>query len=283
VKHHHTTILDKSGDPARHAVEPARRATMSLRGRFKRSCLVGGFAAIVATSVVGTADMASATPAGRVLASPCLNFRSAASGTSTLVNCIPVNVTIAIDCTANGTAVTGPYGTTTLWDHTVYNGQAGYVSDAWVYTGSANAVAGTCAAPPPPAPTPAPTSGRTIGLKVSTNLGVAGYCTWGALEQWRANTGYYPSWSGDAMYWASTAKRNGWTVVPNAETRSIVVFQPGVQGARSSGHVGWVTSVDNRADGRYITFIEMNGTAGFNKWDNRTVKDIAGMSYILAP
>jgi uncharacterized protein YraI len=82
---------------------------------------------------------------------PCLNLRAGPNGSSALVGCIPYQTTIAIDCVTDGNSVTGPYGATTLWDHTAYGGQAGYVSDAYVYTGQAAAVAPPCSAPPPPA------------------------------------------------------------------------------------------------------------------------------------
>jgi uncharacterized protein YraI len=87
--------------------------------------------------------------AGRILISPCLNLRAGPNGSTSLVGCIPVNTTINIDCTASGNAVTGPYGTETLWDHTTYNGTAGYVADAWVYTGTNGPVAPSCSAPKP--------------------------------------------------------------------------------------------------------------------------------------
>jgi len=87
--------------------------------------------------------------AGRILISPCLNLRAGPNGSTSLVGCIPVNTTINIDCTASGNAVTGPYGTESLWDHTTYNGTAGYVADAWVYTGTSGPVAPSCSAPRP--------------------------------------------------------------------------------------------------------------------------------------
>ena len=105
----------------------------------------------------------------------------------------------------------------------------------------------------------------------------------GALEQWKARGGYYLHVAGNARYWANSARSYGWTVVADAQPRSIVVFQPGVHGASQYGHVGYVTSTSRRSDGLFITFIEMNGTAGAYHYDTRTVKDIAGMSYILEP
>jgi hypothetical protein len=47
---------------------------------------------------------------------------------------------VTIKCQTHGTSVTGTYGTTTLWDFI----GTGYVSDAYVSTGSDGQVAPTC-------------------------------------------------------------------------------------------------------------------------------------------
>ena len=251
--------------------------------RSKRT-IAGAVLAVVGTTVGVLFATSGAAPAGavgtgRIMASPCLNTRSGPTTSAAVQGCIPYNASIAIDCTAYGTAVNGYYGTETLWDHTSYGGFSGFVSDSWVYTGTSQPVAPACSAPPPP-----PSSGRAMGQTESRNMAVAGQCTWGALEQWHQATGYYPYLTGNAKDWANSARAHGWTVVLDAQPRSIVVFQPGVQGADPTyGHVAWVTSTQRRSDGLYITMTEMNGTAGPYKYDVRTLKDIAGMSYILAP
>lgn len=57
-----------------------------------------------------------------------------------------------------------------------------------------------------------------------------------------------------------------------------------MQGADPTyGHVAWVDSVEQRADGLYINITEMNGAAGPGVYNTRTVQDVVGMSYILAP
>jgi surface antigen len=123
---------------------------------------------------------------------------------------------------------------------------------------------------------------RTVGATRDYNAGFAGQCTFGANDRFHATTGRYGAWSGDAWQWATSAKATGWTVVPNAQARSIVVFQPGIQGAGRYGHVAWVDSVESRSDGLYIHVTEMNWV-GVGLWSHRVVKDVAGMSYILAP
>jgi len=125
----------------------------SRRRQGRRS--VGALAAVLALlfgAIVAVASPASAAGTGRILASPCLNFRADAvvPGYNSMVGCIPYNASIMIDCVKNGVGVSGPYGYTTLWDHTSWGGVSGFVTDAYVYTGTSNAVAGPCGSAPPP-------------------------------------------------------------------------------------------------------------------------------------
>lgn len=79
-----------------------------------------------------------------IMQSPCTALRSSPSTSASDLVCVPQATRITIDCTKSGSSVSGPYGATTLWDHTTYAGKKGYVSDAWTYTGTAAAVTGTC-------------------------------------------------------------------------------------------------------------------------------------------
>lgn len=69
-----------------------------------------------------------------------LTVRSGPSTGSSAVGSVADGAKINITCQKNGTSVTGTYGTTTLWDF-IGNG---YVSDAYVLTGSDGQVAPTC-------------------------------------------------------------------------------------------------------------------------------------------
>ena len=82
-----------------------------------------------------------------------------------------------------------------------------------------------------------------------------------------------------------SAAAAGYTVVDDAQDRSIVVFQPGVGGASAIGHVAWVDSVATRPDGQWIHVTEMNNTSlgGPGVFDDRDVMSVAGMSYVLMP
>jgi hypothetical protein len=78
---------------------------------------------------------------GRVnTAGVALNIRANASTSAAIVGSVPDGAYVAITCQKRGTSVNGTYGTTTLWDK--ING--GYVSDAYVSTGSDGQVAPTC-------------------------------------------------------------------------------------------------------------------------------------------
>jgi hypothetical protein len=69
-----------------------------------------------------------------------LTVRSGPSTSSTAVDSVADGAEVKISCQKLGTSVTGTYGTTKLWDF-IGNG---YVSDAYVSTGSDGQVAKTC-------------------------------------------------------------------------------------------------------------------------------------------
>ncbi|GGU30616.1 peptidase [Streptomyces lavendofoliae] len=70
-----------------------------------------------------------------------VNVRSGPGTGYSLVKVLPEGVRVPINCQKPGQTVTGPYGTTALWDN-IANGQ--YVSDAYVNTGSDGYVAVRC-------------------------------------------------------------------------------------------------------------------------------------------
>lgn len=113
------------------------------------------------------------------------------------------------------------------------------------------------------------------------NTAPYGQCTWGAKDRFNARYGFYPDIYGNAKEWHASAINAGYSVDMNAVPHSIVVFQPGVHGADATyGHVGWVASVDIRADGsRSLLIKEMNWN-GDGAWHWRRVDDVVGMSYI---
>jgi surface antigen len=126
---------------------------------------------------------------------------------------------------------------------------------------------------------------RTTGRTQGANPGAPGQCTWGAAQKWFEDSGSYPALVGDATSWGDAATAAGWTVADDARDRSIVVFKPGVAGAGSIGHVAWVDSVSDTSDGQWIHVTEMNNSylGGAGIFNERDVRDVPGMSYILLP
>jgi surface antigen len=104
---------------------------------------------------------------------------------------------------------------------------------------------------------------RTKGQTVASNTFPKYQCTYGALYQAYMHYGLYPKVSGDAKYWYSKAASSGWTVTNEPESNTIVVWQPGYDGAGSpTGHVAWVEGIEYRSGVAYIHTAEMNIQSG---------------------
>lgn len=102
----------------------------------------------------------------------------------------------------------------------------------------------------------------TKGATTNRNLGYPLQCTEGALNNWHAYTGYWPSWSGNATQWSTTAAQNGYTVTTVPMAKSIVVF-PGTT-TNPAGHVAWVNSLTQNSAGAItlnVTEENYDGTA----------------------
>lgn len=95
----------------------------------KNKCDAGGTGG-GSSAVTGTVNTAGAD----------LTIRAKPDASSTAVGSVADGAKVQITCQINGTTVSGTYGTTSLWD---YIGN-GYVSDAYVATGSDGQVAPTC-------------------------------------------------------------------------------------------------------------------------------------------
>ncbi|MET7764753.1 SH3 domain-containing protein [Streptomyces sp. NPDC005393] len=70
-----------------------------------------------------------------------VNVRSGPSTNHRLIKVLPYNTRVPIRCQRHGQKVSGPYGTTDVWD-CIAPGQ--YVSDAYVQTGSDGFVTVPC-------------------------------------------------------------------------------------------------------------------------------------------
>ncbi|MEV0640772.1 SH3 domain-containing protein [Streptomyces sp. NPDC050619] len=71
-----------------------------------------------------------------------LNVRSGPGTSYPIIKSLPEGSRVQILCQTPGTTVTGPYGTSNIWDN-IANGQ--YVSDAYVNTGSDGYIRPRCA------------------------------------------------------------------------------------------------------------------------------------------
>ncbi|MEV5932029.1 SH3 domain-containing protein [Streptomyces sp. NPDC093250] len=70
-----------------------------------------------------------------------LNVRSGPGTGYSIVKVLPEGSSVRINCQTPGTRVSGPYGTSNIWDN-IGSGQ--YVSDAYIHTGSDGYVAPRC-------------------------------------------------------------------------------------------------------------------------------------------
>ncbi|MEV6962960.1 SH3 domain-containing protein [Streptomyces sp. NPDC051207] len=71
-----------------------------------------------------------------------VNVRSGPGTNYSIIKVLPEGTRVAINCQSPGTWITGPYGTTNIWDN-IANGQ--FVSDAYVNTGSDGYIRPRCA------------------------------------------------------------------------------------------------------------------------------------------
>ncbi|WP_410586480.1 hypothetical protein [Amycolatopsis sp. lyj-23] len=108
-------------------------------GIVKRMAGVAGIAAAIVVAGAGPALAASGTV--HTDSGAALTVRATPSTSGSSVGSIADGTAVTISCQTNGSTVDGKYGTSDIWDK-VGNG---YVSDAYVYTGSDGRVAPDCA------------------------------------------------------------------------------------------------------------------------------------------
>src|SRR2546421_1927237 len=117
-----------------------------------------------------------------------------------------------------------------------------------------------------------------LGVGVITQPGAGGLnrfafgqCTYWANMRYHALTGYWVPWLGNAYEWSYGAAASGWIVSSKPHVPSIIVLQPGVQGASYFGHVAIVEGID--ADGSVHTsnynWYSNGGWATLSYWDFR--------------
>lgn len=113
----------------------------------RRAIALAALAIPATILALSTPAQASSMVNGRVMARLGLNVHSG-SPTGPVIDTMPYNSTAQIYCWVGGPAITGPYGTTSVWDaingYTTPSGQnylfccgrEVFSSDAWLDTGS---------------------------------------------------------------------------------------------------------------------------------------------------
>ncbi|WP_216215631.1 SH3 domain-containing protein [Amycolatopsis aidingensis] len=100
------------------------------------------FAAVTGLVLAGVVPAGASVDGTVRTAGGPLNVRRAPTTTSTVVGSVDNGTKVTIDCQTHGTRISGELGTTTLWDYVPSLG--GYVSDAYMYTGSDGQIAPSC-------------------------------------------------------------------------------------------------------------------------------------------
>ena len=103
-----------------------------------------------------------------------------------------------------------------------------------------------------------PSSNQSYTGLPSAPSGTSGYdgftygqCTYYADFRYHQLTGNWVPWGGNAWEWAAGARASGWNVSSIPHVPSIIVLQPGVQGAGYFGHVAVVERINT--DGTVYT------------------------------
>ncbi|HEX4203295.1 MAG TPA: CHAP domain-containing protein [Ktedonobacteraceae bacterium] len=107
-----------------------------------------------------------------------------------------------------------------------------------------------------------------------------GQCTYWADYRYHQLTGVWVDFSGNADAWGGNAAAAGWVQSSTPHSPSIIVLQPGVQGAGGYGHVAFVESIHNGT----VTTSDMNWAgSGANVVDVTFSYPASGVSFIWAP
>ncbi|WP_369234104.1 SH3 domain-containing protein [Streptomyces sp. R21] len=101
----------------------------------------GDEAEAVATTAAAESTTEAALRYYSIAPGVSVNVRSGPGTSYKIVRVLSAGTRVPIFCQTPGETITGPYGTTKIWDN-IGNGQ--YISDAYVQTGSDGYVAAHC-------------------------------------------------------------------------------------------------------------------------------------------
>jgi surface antigen len=118
----------------------------------------------------------------------------------------------------------------------------------------------------------------------SLNRFAFGQCTYWANYRYHQLTGYWVDWLGNAYQWAYGAGAAGWIVSskPNLKGPSIIVLQPGVEGAGYYGHVAVVEKVNSNGS-VYTSNYNWFANGGWDILSYVTFTPGPGVSFIWHP
>jgi len=95
-------------------------------------------------------------------------------------------------------------------------------------------------------------------------------------------TGYWVPWLGNAYQWSYGAAASGWVVSSTPRVPSIIVLQPGVQGAGGYGHVAVVERINS--DGSvYTSNMNWYSNGGWDIVSYVTFTRGPGVSFVSHP
>jgi surface antigen len=217
----------------------------------------------------------------------CLNVRTGPGTGYGAITCLPDGTTINIDCQTTGDVVTGPYGSTTIWDHASDYG--GYVTDAYIETGSNGWIAPQCDTGGYVRGDDYPYANDPYGCSdpicIDPWLFYKRECTSFVAHRMNNSLGVYFSNNmngghfGDAYNWDDNAASLGWRVDHTPKVNAIAQWNAGEGGASSGGHVAFVATVNSD---HTVTLEEYNW-AGLHSYHTRTISITDVGRYIHVP
>ncbi len=127
-----------------------------------------------------------------------------------------------------------------------------------------------------------PVSGGSTPSGGGLNRFAFGQCTYWANMRYHQLTGYWVPWLGNAYEWAYGAKASGWIVSSKPIVPSIIVLQPGVQGAGYFGHVAVVERINSNGS-VYTSNYNWYSNGGWDILSYVTFTPGSGVSFVWHP
>ncbi len=130
-----------------------------------------------------------------------------------------------------------------------------------------------------------PSSGvTTLSGGGNLNRFAFGQCTYWANYRYHYLTTYWVDWLGNAYQWAAGARAAGWIVSskPNLKGPSIMVLEPGVEGASYFGHVAVVEKVNSNGS-VYTSNFNWYANGGWDRLSYWTFTPGLGVWFVWHP